>query len=82
MEEKNRNLHVELQEIVQETDEVNEHVLEILKKHHAVSHFSDLRCALIFTLQQVFEQWLKAPLDDIEAWVVQTADLLKPVPKS
>ena len=26
---------------------------------------------------QVYEQWMKIPLDDIEAWSVQTKDSLK-----
>jgi len=39
MEAGNRILHAELQEIVEETDEMNEFVFEIRSRHHAASRF-------------------------------------------
>ena len=39
MEAENSSLHAELQEIVEETDEMNEFVFETRSRHHAASRF-------------------------------------------
>lgn len=78
MEAGNRSLHAELQEIVEETDELSEFLFEIRSRHHAASRFPMFIPALLnYIPLQVYEQWMKTPLDDIEAWVVQTKDSLK-----
>ncbi|KAF9531754.1 hypothetical protein CPB83DRAFT_848666 [Crepidotus variabilis] len=52
---------------------------ELEEKVQVTDEANERVVELLKRLDTVFEKWKEAPLDDIEAWTVQTAESLKPV---
>lgn len=63
------------------TDEANARALEILDKLDNVCKLCYSRFKVL-NVRQVCEEWQNLPLNEVEAWTVQTAESLNPTLRS